>query len=63
MTEYASDCENIRIKQPKNMLTNGKKAYLTAKTYIRERKVNKIIKGYEHQIQTTKELRKAEGEG
>ena len=45
------------------MLTNGKKAYLTAKTYIRERKVNKIIKGYEHQIQTTKELRKAEGEG
>lgn len=43
-----------------------KKAYLTAKTYIRKRRVNernKIIKGYEHQIQTTKELRKAEGEG
>lgn len=36
---------------------------LTAKTYIRERIVNEIIKGYEHQIQTTKELRKAEGEG
>ena len=26
MTEYASDCENIRIKQPKNMLTNGKES-------------------------------------
>lgn len=26
MTEYASDCENIRVKQPKNMLTNGKES-------------------------------------
>ena len=48
------------------MLTNGKESVSDGKTYIRKRRVNernKIIKGYEHQIQTTKELRKAEGEG
>ena len=63
MTEYASDCENIRIKQPKNMLTNGKESVSDGENVHKERIVNKIIKGYEHQIQTTKELRKAEGEG
>ena len=45
------------------MLTNGKESVSDGENVHKKKKVNVIIKGYEHQIQTTKELRKAEREG
>ena len=46
MTEYASDCENIRIKQSKNMLTNGKESVSDGKNVHKKKKSKRTKQNY-----------------
>ena len=46
MMEYASDCENIRIKQPKNMLTNGKESVSDGENVHKEKNSKRTKQNY-----------------
>ena len=46
MTEYASDCENIQIKQPKNMLTNGKESVADGENVHKKKKSKRTKQNY-----------------
>ena len=46
MMEYASDGENIRVKQPKNMLTNGKESVSDGKNVHKKKKSKRTKQNY-----------------